>query len=67
MDEKGNVLEIKDQKDENPDSSILNEKVDTHTGKKDQKQYTPIGSYKPTGNLVYNPELFEKIEKKVVF
>jgi hypothetical protein len=32
-----------------------------------QKEYTPIGKYKPTGNLVYTPELFEKIEKKVTF
>jgi hypothetical protein len=31
---------------------------------KTQKEYTPIGKYKPTGNLVYNPEIFEKIEKK---
>jgi hypothetical protein len=67
MDEKGNILEVKDQKEENPDSNLLNEKGEPQNGKKGQKQYTPIGSYKPTGNLVYNPELFEKIEKKVVF
>ena len=68
MDEKGNVLEVKDQKEENPDSNMLNDKNgNSQNGKKDQKQYTPIGSYKPTGNLVYNPEMFEKIEKKVVF
>jgi hypothetical protein len=30
-----------------------------------QKQYTPIAQYKPTGNLVYNQEFFEKLEKKM--
>jgi hypothetical protein len=34
---------------------------------KNQKQYTPIGQYKPTGNLVYNNEIMEKLEKKVSF
>jgi len=31
------------------------------------KKFTPIDQYKPTGNLVYKPEMFEKIEKKVHF
>jgi hypothetical protein len=35
--------------------------------KKEQRQFTPIGKYKPTGNMVYNPEFFEKLEKKVSF
>jgi hypothetical protein len=35
--------------------------------KKEQKQFTPIDKYKPTGNMVYNAELFEKLEKKVTF
>ena len=34
---------------------------------KEQKQFTPITNYKPTGNLVYNPDILEKIEKKVSF
>jgi hypothetical protein len=68
LDEKGNVLEVKETKEDDPNSSILNDKsAGPQNGKKDQKQYTPIGSYKPTGNLVYNPEMFEKLEKKVVF
>jgi hypothetical protein len=28
------------------------------------KQYTPIDKYKPAG-MVYNPEIFEKLEKKI--
>ena len=70
LDEKGNILEKKeeaDKDDENPNNRMFQDKSKDGDGKKDQKQYTPIGSYKPTGNLVYNPELFEKLEKKVVF
>ena len=29
-----------------------------------QKKYTPIASYKPQGNLVYNDELLNKLENK---
>ena len=31
---------------------------------KDKKVYTPITSYKPSGNFVYNDELLNKIEDK---
>jgi len=48
----------------NPDAKLLNIGQNTT---KPQKEYTPIGNYKPTGNLVYNPEMFEKLEKKVSF
>jgi hypothetical protein len=34
---------------------------------KEQRQFTPIDQYKPTGNMVYHPEMFEKLEKKVSF
>lgn len=33
--------------------------------KKEQKHYEPIDKYKPTGKFVYNPNLLEKIEKKL--
>ena len=69
LDEKGNVLERLEKKDathsNDPNSRMLNEKQSIPT--KDQKQYTPIQSYKPTGNLVYNKDFFDKIEKKVSF
>jgi len=32
---------------------------------KSQKDYKSVHSYKPTGNLVYSADMFEKIEKKV--
>ena len=33
-------------------------------GKQQKKEYTPIKSYRPSGNLVYNDELLSKIEGK---
>ena len=33
--------------------------------KKEQKQYTPIDKYKPTGKFVYNPDILEKIDKRI--
>jgi hypothetical protein len=32
---------------------------------KNKKEYTPIKSYKPSGNLIYNEELLTKIESKL--
>ena len=54
-------FEQKDQNDlmfniKNPD---LNAK-----GKQSKKEYTPINSYKPSGNLVYTDDLLSKIEDK---
>lgn len=36
------------------------------TQTKQQKKYTPINSYKPSGNLVYNQDLLNKIEDKFI-
>lgn len=69
VDEKGNVIDRKEQEEENsndPNSKLLNTGKGG-TNQKNQKQYTPISQYKPTGNLVYNPEILEKLEKKVSF
>jgi hypothetical protein len=65
VNERGEILDKTEstQNSENINTKILNDK--TVPTQKEQKQYTPIGSYKPTGNLVYNPEIFEKIEKRV--
>jgi len=50
--------------DNNPDNKILN--VGQNPGReKEKKVYTSTDQYKPTGNLVYNPNLFEEIVKKV--
>jgi hypothetical protein len=65
IDEKGNVLETKEEeKDGAPTSS--NDK-NGESGGKESKNYTSVKTYKPTGNLVYNQDLFEKLEKKIIF
>lgn len=63
IDEKGNIVQPED--DESAGSNDANSKNVNNVNQKGQKQYTPVNQYKPTGNLVYNPEMFEKIEKKI--
>ncbi len=62
IDEKGNVISSKDEvEDENENTKIFN------TGqefKKKEKDYNEINNYKPSGNLLYNKDLFDKIERK---
>lgn len=64
INEKGEVISKQEDKEDDMNSRMLNEK---QGNQKDQKNYTPIGQYKPTGNLVYGSDMFEKIEKKVSF
>ena len=77
LDEKGNITDPKanrddDDNDEDPDdiNSGLFKKMNgggVQEEKKEKPQFTPISKYKPTGNFVYNPDILEKIEKKVSF
>ena len=66
IDEKGNVVEKKSveetEADTNPDNRMFQ-----NVSNKEQKQYTSIKSYKPTGNLVYGQDILEKLEKKISF
>lgn len=72
VDEKGNIIKKPgDEEDElvdpnDPNARLLNTNG-KDSNKPQKKQYTPIAQYKPTGNLVYNPEMMEKLEKKVSF
>ena len=56
----------KDLKNNNPQNmnSLLARKqnVPVTVKKKDDKKYTQISEYKPTGNLIYNTALLKKIE-----
>lgn len=61
LDERGNIVSKAEEEEEN-DQKPTNEKGATT---KNQKQYTPINNYKPTGNLIYGKEMFEKLEKRV--
>lgn len=65
VDEKGNIID-KVEKEEDVNSAIMNDKKNVNL-QKNGKVYTPVDKYKPTGNLVYNADMFEKIEKKVTF
>jgi hypothetical protein len=64
VDERGNIIENKEETEDSIESVTTNKSNTVSTNK---KQFTPIDQYKPTGNLVYKPEMFEKIEKKVHF
>jgi hypothetical protein len=48
----------------NPNDYMFNTKEQTNQTKQPKKNYTPINSYKPSGNLVYEEELLNKIEDK---
>ena len=64
VDENGTVIE----KLESIPTESLNERMMNKPSaetKKEQKNYTPIADYKPTGNFVYDKEFFEKLEKRI--
>lgn len=66
LDEKGNVIDKKGADEPtDPNQKLLNDRSVNVT--KEQKQYTPIEQYKPTGNLIYGKETMDKLEKKVTF
>jgi myo-inositol-1-phosphate synthase len=65
LDERGNVVRKKGEQEEEEFAAAEQRQMKESVTK--EKNYTPIKNYKPTGHLVYNPELFEKIEKKVSF
>jgi hypothetical protein len=60
----GNVVADKPLTLTNQKSMDPFQNKDTKVIKKDDKQYKPIDSYKPTGNLVYSNDLLEKITNK---
>ena len=47
-----------------PNEYILNAKSQDPKLKQQKKEYTPINSYRPQGNLIYDDELLNKIEGK---
>ena len=65
---------IQEEEDENGQKVIgtvsvdpndyLTKQNDNQIGKSQKKEYTPIKSYKPSGNLVYDTDLLNKIEDK---
>ena len=49
----------------NPNDYLLKQN-DNPQSKQQKKEYTPIKSYKPSGNLVYDDDLLNKIENKFI-
>ena len=61
--------EDEEQDSNDPNSHLLKQSSShqadgAHKGGRAKKEYTPIQSYKPSGNLVYDDELLNKIEDK---
>jgi len=48
----------------NPNDYMLNRQDPNEKGKGPKKEYTPIKSYKPSGNLIYDNDLLNKLEDK---
>jgi hypothetical protein len=78
IDEKGNIISKKEEDDDNINNGIFNDRsngsnssnanANTNSNNANSKrEYTSVNNYKPTGNLVYNQDIFEKLEKKVTF
>ena len=66
--EDGNAMKSITSVLSHPNDYILNNKnlVDQNNKTKLKKDYTPINSYKPSGNLIYDDVLLNKIEDKFI-
>lgn len=68
LDEKGNIVEkleeSKEVESHDPNVRLFNK---NKAEEEKKKSYTPIDEYKPSGNMIYNQDLFRKLEKKVTF
>jgi hypothetical protein len=64
-DEDGETKMISNEPD-NPNDYLLKKNDDSSAvGKDKKKEYTPINAYKPSGNLLYNDDILNRIGKKL--
>ena len=56
--------DVKTIEPSNPNDYMLREQNMEQKGKPQKKEYTPIKSYKPSGNLIYDDDLLNKIEDR---
>jgi hypothetical protein len=49
-----------------PNDYLFKANNDNQKGKQQKKEYTPIKTYKPSGNLVYDDDILNKIENKFI-
>jgi len=71
VNEYGQVVESKQEEDtdanvepDNPNDYLLKKNDDVNK-EKQKKEYKPINTYKPSGNLLYNDEILNRIGKKL--
>ena len=64
-DEDGNIKMISDSPSD-PNDYLLKQNDPNQKGRQQKKEYTPIKSYKPSGNLVYDDDMLNKIEDKLI-
>lgn len=61
IDEKGQVLNKPEEIEDTLAENNIPSNIDYRLANKEEKKYTPVSSYKPSGKLVYNPDLFNAI------
>jgi hypothetical protein len=64
LDEYGRKVEEEDNLEEGEDGDDRRESSQNRVSSNNKKNYTSIQSYKPSGNLIYDDELLNKIENK---
>jgi hypothetical protein len=65
INENGDIVETYEDELDNTDQPGKSATVNVASAKDNAKTYTPIKKYRPTGNLIYNQDIFEKIEKRM--
>ena len=50
----------------NPNELMLNKSNNSQKDNKPKREYTPINSYKPSGNLVYDDDILNKLGNKFI-
>jgi hypothetical protein len=70
IDQNGNKVEVREDiktitaEPTNPNDYMFNQGGKVDSNAKPKKEYTPIKSYKPSGNLIYDDDLLNKIEDR---
>ena len=67
MDEKGNIISKKEPIERDMNEDLFTNQNEIETKEEKKKEFSDISDYKPSGKLVYNPEILEKIERRVSF
>jgi hypothetical protein len=67
IDEKGCILNPNEvlNKTDNINSKLMNLKGENDKPEKPDKKFTPIDNYKPSGNLIYTTDIFNKLQEKL--